>query len=813
MLYFFDRKVEYVEYDKIVRQELLDYFLDGHMKDVVCVFDTAGRYMGLLTYRRMMENVSIDDALEKYYLVLDKDIWENARRLSILNRPTYPVVDSEGRLISFAYQDTDANRELRQLRELREEPEALQFKDLYPECGCVRIYGFNELAYFFVEYLRGQGIPVQVAGRLWEGLFESDDIEMPDYQCMDIYAEGTWQKPENWRENLLRSVSVEFECIDKIYEENIRRGLIKAADGDCNTLIGKLKKAENVAILGTDMEAQDAYDFLLKNGVEAVCFTTGGYVSNRKLFGKPVLELAEIYRKYEKKIAFVGSRDKGSAWGIGATDYYDYIGYRRNEEFFLLKDYVEIEGDSLKTALTGQDIVMVGDVYLCERLYRYFEENSICTAGHMRYMVLPEEDALEDVSQPCTDFGDEKRKKDMPVLLVIPQLFLEGGEQRYEDRKSKIVSCLTEGGYTNYIDYFSHTLAFIRMENKGKYGELRPKRIVLGAINDHSGNYFFRGILDGHPSVMRLNDSYFNTNLFWYCVRLAGKNAKDVLRLFDKMYGMERENDKFKDEERFRDKLRELLAERNSCTSQELFVIFHVAYMYMHGEDIGDLCDMIIYFEPHCISRDTVERYSLWIGVDGCACDILNMSRNICMVTGSRIKDKKRWGGVSISNLQFVTSMENVEQEEYSNARRLVIRFEDLKLHPREELQKLCDGWNIPWSESLMEVTNHGRKFLYDNGKRKIQDFDLGPVYDQYEEYLSEFDRLRISIINVPYQKKYGYPYVSPSFFSRRELQEMFLKEWRVEKEEGEIDREIRLEFFINQMHAIRHDLQKVRID
>ncbi len=106
--------------------------------------------------------------------------------------------------------------------------------------------------------------------------FFDRNMELPDYQCMDIYAEGTWQKPERWRENLLRSVSVEFKCIDKIYEENIRRGLIKDADSDCRILIEKVKKAENVAALGTDMEAQDAYNFLLKNGVEAACFCGSG---------------------------------------------------------------------------------------------------------------------------------------------------------------------------------------------------------------------------------------------------------------------------------------------------------------------------------------------------------------------------------------------------------------------------------------------------------------------------------------------------------------------------------------------------------
>ena len=44
-----------------------------------------------------------------------------------------------------------------------------------------------------------------------------------------------------------------------------------------------------------------------------------------------------------------------------------------------------------------------------------------------------------------------------------------------------------------------------------------------------------------------------------------------------------------------------------------------------------------------------------------------------------------------------------------------------------------------------------------------------------------ELDRLRIMIFNGMWQKKYGYPYVELAQFSRRELQELFLKSYRIE--------------------------------
>lgn len=53
-----------------------------------------------------------------------------------------------------------------------------------------------------------------------------------------------------------------------------------------------------------------------------------------------------------------------------------------------------------------------------------------------------------------------------------------------------------------------------------------------------------------------------------------------------------------------------------------------------------------------------------------------------------------------------------------------------------------------------MMTTRRGKRNAYFNGERMVSDFDLGPVYDTYEKYFSEFDRLRMNIFNGPWQKK-----------------------------------------------------------
>ena len=84
----------------------------------------------------------------------------------------------------------------------------------------------------------------------------------------------------------------------------------------------------------------------------------------------------------------------------------------------------------------------------------------------------------------------------------------------------------------------------------------------------------------------------------------------------------------------------------------------------------------------------------------------------------------------------------------------------------------------------------------------------MTPVYNTYEKYFSEFDRLRVMLIQTLWQRSYGYPYLELKQFSRRELQEMFLKGFRFD-ELVELDgRGLDLDL----QHRIRIQLQKIRM-
>lgn len=166
-------------------------------------------------------------------------------------------------------------------------------------------------------------------------------------------------------------------------------------------------------------------------------------------------------------------------------------------------------------------------------------------------------------------------------------------------------------------------------------------------------------------------------------------------------------------------------------------------------------------------------------GIEG-GC-IANIVRNNYIRRGSAIKDVKGYGqNMPCLNryiFSYVFSELNADKKEYDNWDRLVIKFEDLKCRPKEVLMNMCNNLGIKWSDTLLETTLHGMPREGD-----VMGFDLSPVYRLYEEYFSAFDRFRLMLASAVWQQEHGYPYISSLDFSRKEIQDMFDKEFRFEK-------------------------------
>ncbi len=808
MIRFCDKEVYTVSFEQTNRDEILDFFLRINIDQIVCVTSRDGKFNGIITYYSIINVNCVIDSILKDYVIMNQYIWEEAKGFfarfkgGFNEHKLLPVLDKEYHLICFAYEDNDANREIRMLRELSENTLALQFTDIYPEYDVVRIYGFNELAYRFAQYLKSLNVSIQLFGEFWDLFFETDRFTQ-DCNYMKIYAEGIAIKKADWVENLFESVSVEFECIDKIYEINIKNGFIK--DAMCvEDVIKRLEGGKTeIIILGSGREAQNAYDFLRKENIDIYCFVNDDYEErSHRLFGKEIIGNLEI-RTRNKNLIFIECSGEHSAWGFGGTDYYDYIGYKRNESYYLAKDYSMMGNSALINVLKDKKVILLGELNLCIYLYDFFLTQCVSVIGYLNI-------DSKDTSERIPEVNPDEIDKDTVCLLAFPENFEQIDIQ--EMKKKKVVGYLKEYNIDNYSDYFCYTASYLEIERYKivKYTKeaLKIKKIIIGSIEYNCGNNFFRGVLDNHPAIMMLNNSWINENLYWICIRLSNIKNNNILEAFWKMCA----DDKIiNDCIRFNHKMEQLLALSKYFTSQELFVMIHIAFAYMCRRKELDINNMIIYWEPHSIPRVVEEKFAAWLGSEEIRCDIINVVRNKIMSNGiikAFLKDRKRRKMI----YEIILGCPPIVKKKYQWSDRLIVKFEDIKCNPKKIMMEICNRWGILWSDTFLEITVNGENSGYDNGDYIVYDFDLMPVYNTNEKIFSEFDRFRMMIINGPWQKKFGYPYLEITQFSRRELQEMFLKKFRFEEMLEFESKKMELEFRISVYHLIRYYLQKVRM-
>lgn len=288
------------------------------------------------------------------------------------------MLDVQKRTLCYGWQDVEANRELRMLRELEETQDVILFGDIFPNIKEVVVCGCNELAYHFVKYLEHCNIPVSVIGKYWEYM---------GYQCIDdmdsaadkmvIMAEPGWNGNMDLFQRVVRSASPEFECIDQIYEANVLAGKIKDTWGRAEWFFAQMR-GKKVVIVGTDERAQDAYDLLYQNGIDIWCFAEGkrgGSVKHvpKILLDRHVLTVWEVMNS-DEDVVFIDVYGEKSALGTSDIDFFDYHGYRRNRQFFMLNDYVDIMRSNLVHVLKGKNIFLAGDGILCSILAQYLEK-------------------------------------------------------------------------------------------------------------------------------------------------------------------------------------------------------------------------------------------------------------------------------------------------------------------------------------------------------------------------------------------------------------------------------------------------------
>lgn len=78
MIRFCDREICCVSEGEWNRTEFLNYFLNGHRNEMICILTREGKFTGSITYNSLLGK-EIEESIQKDYVILDQNIWKNAR--------------------------------------------------------------------------------------------------------------------------------------------------------------------------------------------------------------------------------------------------------------------------------------------------------------------------------------------------------------------------------------------------------------------------------------------------------------------------------------------------------------------------------------------------------------------------------------------------------------------------------------------------------------------------------------------------------------------------------------------------------------
>lgn len=581
-------------------------------------------------------------------------------------------------------------------------------------------------------------------------------------------------------------MSVEFEYVNIIYEKNIKKGFIRDALYTYEKLIQKLRESEQIVIKDIGENTLAVSDWLAKSRIDNYCFLTKDNMGEKYVLGKPLYNLNELRKKFNNLI-FVDCYSEHSAWGPGEINDYDYMGYERNEKYFCLKDYVKFLDSNLKCLLQGKNIILTGDVFLCKKYYMFYKIQSECK-NVVYYNILNDKKAEEYHEwMPLAEEGTVKKDD---IILIYAQEYCYSQKIIQKINKNRSVSKLyvdrlKQEGFCNYL-LVKNNIPHNQITCNVKYMEdrLTPCLIIMGAMMTDCGNSLIRVMLNKHHKIISMNYGLLNENLLWFCVKLAGEKSDNILKIFWKLVreavGENLVDIEFCNIGLFNKKMMEMLRLVDRPTSQQLFVMFHLAYIAMYGKDISNVSDYIIYWEIHGTLRTMQPEYVSWLYAEEIKGLVLTNSRNCLVRAGGLLKHMKRCGEFKRTDtalLRVILEKPAEWEEEKCNWEYLEIKFEELKCNPNDVMEQIGDRVGNSFADVLIDTIFTGMTNYND-----IYQI-MKPVYDTYEEFLSQFDKMRIALFTSDWQKKRGYPHMDFEDFTRKELQEMYLREFRFEKE------------------------------
>lgn len=310
MIRFCDKKTYAIYKGDLDRKQMLLLFFwnesGEHQRDIIVIYDNDDNYYGIVTYSRILMYLQEEEYILRDTVTASENFFEEAAAWFEKNpEELLPILDVQGGLIGFSYQDREYEDELclDWLSSLEEAEEiALPFSEYQKYCRKICILECNELAYRCYKLFKRLGYAVQVEGEEWGWLgIQSDDVPVLRNEKFYIYAEGAQNSRWDWAsgEKPPLVASYFYFIVDWMIE--IRKRLLER--------MTELFEAKGVSVLGcmapegedieyrTDLELQILFCNL---SIEKMVWNKDKVLGKERKLLAEVMGEAEVSQLYDK---------------------------------------------------------------------------------------------------------------------------------------------------------------------------------------------------------------------------------------------------------------------------------------------------------------------------------------------------------------------------------------------------------------------------------------------------------------------------------------------------------------------------------
>lgn len=474
----------------------------------------------------------------------------------------------------------------------------------------------------------------------------------------------------------------------------------------------------------------------------------------RKIMGMDVYNYKECKKKFPDDIYIIAHKNYAIAREIGSGLEEDGLVF--NQDYFiavdlenrniLKKNMLDMSG-----VLEKENIVLFGKKYLCEMFF-YWCKNSLKIPTKNIHI--------------CYQYDVCTFKEKYPDALWIP--LAKGEFDTDKNEEIELCNILNENEIMNISKLFLENIIYYNYISR-QYDNTDVK-IVFLKMSCYSGSIFFSSILDSHPDILSLGYHIWAYNI-WTIVKTAayfGNGQEVVQSVISQIIEYEKQDYGWTEEYK---KILEIYFKKDILyNEQEILLNIYFAYYHLVNKKQyirRQNCSPVIYMDIHA-GVNVHDAMLFWLKNMKFDIYICELIRNPIVRFGSFIKyalygdgeyvtNKKIHSNLILNNLHIL-AQEKISEEEKKN-KIIRLRFEDIKLHPKEVLSHLCGILNIPWNDVLLNTTMGGKESNYSCAGYVTTGFDIKPVYYPYSEYFDAFDKLRLDMVFMEKLQAYGYPF------------------------------------------------------